>query len=125
MSDDEGLSWLQWRGLIVFAVLLAGLFVYSLFDLAFLVLGRNGTATVAEVYKESGRRGREYWKMDFKFKDSAGHERTGKLGTGSSYDGPAVGEQFEIQYLPKWLLDAPDAARPTRPFNWILFSLLL
>jgi hypothetical protein len=36
-----------------------------------------------------------------------------------------VGTEFEIQYLPLWMLDAPDAARLKRPFNWMVLGLFL
>ena len=127
MSDDDNFYWsfYKFRWLLAFGVLFAGLFVYSLFDLVFLALARTGTATVSEVYRLPGRRGADYWMMDFKFKDAAGHERVGKVDLGTSEDRPPVGTEFEIQYLPYWLLDAPDASRPKRPFGWLTLGAFL
>lgn len=125
MNDDSNWGFYQFRALLAFGLIFAGLCVYSLFDMVFLAVGREGTASVTEVYKQRGRRGADYWEMEFKYKDSAGHERMGKLNLGSSGGGPPPGSEIAIQYLPMWLLDAPDAARPKRPFNWTVFTMFL
>ena len=123
MSSDEEWGFYQYRAVLVFGLIFAGLGIYSLFDLVFLTVGRQGTAVISEVYKTPGRRGREYWHMEFKFKDSAEHERVGKYNLGESSEGAAAGLEIPIQYLPKWLLDAPDAARPKQPFNWFVLMM--
>jgi hypothetical protein len=125
MSHDDEFSWYKFRGLLAFGLLFGGLLVYSLFDLVFLIVGREGTATVTEVYKLPASRGPDYTMMEFKYKDTAGNERMAKLNLGRNGGGPPPGAEIEIQYLPMWLLDAPDAARPKRPFNWIVLSIFL
>ena len=125
MSSDEEWGFYQYRAVLVVGLLFAGLCVFSIFDLVFMTIGREGEATVSEVYKMHGRRGREFYEMEFKYKDSAGNERVGKHHLGSSTGGAAPGDTFAIQYLPMWLLDAPDAARPKRPLNWVMFLLFV
>ncbi|HEY2411215.1 MAG TPA: hypothetical protein VGI40_03185 [Pirellulaceae bacterium] len=121
MSSDGEWNFYQYRAVLAFGLLFAGLGIYSWFDFVFLTIGREGTAVVSEVYKTPGRRG-DYWHMEFKFKDAAGHERVGKYNLGGSSGGATVGLEIPIQYLPKWLLDAPDAARPKQAFNWFVLS---
>jgi len=77
MSDDD-LGYVKFRALLEFGLIFAGLFVYSFFDLVFLTIGREGSASVTEVYKQPARRGRYTWEMEFKFKDSTGNERNSK-----------------------------------------------
>jgi hypothetical protein len=125
MGSDEEWGFYQYRAVLAVGLLFAGLLVYSLFDLVFLVLGREGTATVTEVYKLPARRGADYFEMEYKYKDLAGNERVGKYNLGETSDGAVPGDTFSIQYLPMWLLDAPDAARPKRPFSWIMLSLFV
>lgn len=124
--DDDGLDLWRFRALLAFGIIFAGLFVYSLFDLVFLALGRNGEATVTETYVINGRRS-DSLMMEFEYREPEATEpRKGKINLGSdTAAGPPPGTTFEIQYLPIWLLDSPDAARPTRPFGWFVFSLLL
>jgi len=122
MSNDDEWGWYHYRAVLAVGFVFAGLLVYALFDLVFLALGRDGTATVTEVYKLPGTRRSDYWEMEFKYKDAAGHERLGKYKLGATSAGAAAGDSFAIQYLPMWLLDAPDAARPKRPFHWGVFS---
>jgi hypothetical protein len=124
IEDKNSLSYFQFRGLLAFGLLFGGLFIYAAFDLVFLLIGREGTATVSEVYKTSSRHG-DSWHLEFKYKDAAGNERLGKEGLGDSSGGYSVGDQFAIQYLPIWLLDAPDAARPKRPFSMPVFAALI
>ena len=124
MSDDDW-SYRKFRAVLVCGLIFGGLFVYSLFDIVFLALAREGTATVKEVYELPGSRGRPPNRMmEFALKEADGSERIGKTRLGDEPP-PEVGEQIEIQYLPRWLLDAPDALRPKRPFNWINFGLLV
>jgi hypothetical protein len=125
MSSGEEWGYYQYRAVLAVGLLFAGFCVFSVFDLVFMTLGREGEATVSEVYKTPGRRGREYFEMEFKYKDSAGNQRIGKHHLGDSSGGAAAGDKFAIQYLPMWLLDAPDAARPKRPLNWVMLSLFL
>jgi len=125
MTSDEEWGYYQYRAVLAVGLLFAGFCVFSMFDLIFMTLGREGEATVSEVYKTPGRRGREYFEMEFKYKDSSGNERVGKHRLGQSSGGAAAGDKFAIQYLPMWLLDAPDAARPRRPLNWVMLSLFL
>lgn len=124
--DDDGLDFWRFRGLLAFGIVFAGLFVYSLFDLVFLALGRTGEATVTETYVIHSRRG-DSLKMEFEYREPGATEtRKGKINLGSdTLAGPPPGATFEIQYLPIWLLDSPDAARPARSFNWLVFSLLV
>jgi hypothetical protein len=124
--DDDGLDYWRFRGLLACGILFAGLFVYSLSDLIFLAVGRTGEATVTETYVVHSRRG-DTLKMEFEYTEPGATEvRTGKINLGSDiFGGPPPGAVIEIQYVPIWLLDSPDAARPTRPFNWIVFSLLV
>jgi hypothetical protein len=124
--DDDGLDFWRFRALLAFGILFAGLFVYSLFDLVFLVLGRTGEGTVTETYVLNGRRS-DSLVMEFAYREPEATElRTGKINLGSDTAvAPLPGTTFEIQYLPIWLLDSPDAARPKRPFGWFMFSLLL
>jgi hypothetical protein len=123
MSSDEW-SPGQYRMLLVFGLLFGGLFVYSFFDLVFLLLAREGSATVTESYVMRGRRSQSVV-MEYKFKEPDGHERTGKTNLGNIGVQPPAGTEIKIQYLPRWLLDAPDASRPTRPFNWTVFTLFM
>ena len=124
--DDDGLDFWRFRALLAFGIVFAGLFVYSLFDLVFLALGRRGEATVTETYVLNGRRS-DSLMMEFEYREpGAAEARKGKINLGSdTLEGPSPGTTFEIQYLPIWLLDSPDAARPARSFNWFVFSLLL
>lgn len=124
MSDDEW-SPAQYRGLAVSGLLFGSLVFYCFFDFVFLAVCREGAGTVAEVYKLPGRRSPDYWMMEFKYRDTAGNDRLGKLNLGANGGGAAPGEEIAIQYLPKWLLDAPDAARPKRPFSWGAMSILI
>jgi len=121
MSDDEDWGWLKWRALIAFGVLFAMLLVFSIFDLVFLTLSRGGMATVSESRVSTSRRGVRSVTMYFKYKDSAGNERGGSINLGDVPE-PEPGEQFEIQYLPMWLLDSVDAARPARGPNWFVLG---
>jgi predicted small lipoprotein YifL len=124
--DDDGLDFWRFRALLAFGIVFAGLFVYSLFDIVFLALGRKGEATVTETYVLNGRRS-DSLMMEFEYREPGASEpRKGKINLGSDTSaGPPPGTTFEIQYLPIWLLDSPDAARPKRPFSWLVFSLLL
>jgi hypothetical protein len=123
---EEGLSWFKFRGLIAFGLLFAGLVVYSMFDIAFLALGRQCLATVTDSQVHSGRRGRSnmvtiYWK----FQEPDGYERTGHANIGEGNEKVPEGTELVIQYLPRWLLEAPDASRPARPFNGPILGLTL
>jgi hypothetical protein len=122
MSNEDSGFW-TFRLLIAFGIGFAALFVYSLFDLVFLALGQDGTATITDAYVSRGRRSQSVI-IEYKF-TSDGHERTGKANLGDIDGLPEAGREFEIQYLPRWMLDAPDASRPKRSFNWIVLSLLL
>jgi hypothetical protein len=124
MSDDDDFSFAKFRWLLVFGVILVGSCVFSLFDVAFLLFGRDGTATVIKVWESTSRR-RTTVHLRYSFKEPDGHERTGET-TEHSFDVvPAEGEELAIQYLPRWMLDAPDASRPARSFNWITLVVLL
>lgn len=123
MGDDD-FGFLKFRMLLVFGIAFAGLCVWSFMDLAFLALGRDGTATVSDVYEFQSRRSRSVI-MEFTFREPDGHERKGKTNLGETSSPPLPGMEFEIQYLPRWLLNAPDAARPKRDFNWIVLTLFL
>jgi hypothetical protein len=120
---DEGLNWWTWRVVIAISFLFACLLVWSFFDLLFLVLGSKGEATITEVYTIPSRRGEDPVVIEYTFND--GGERKGKTNLGQGALAPAVGERFEIQYLPDWFPAGPDGARPARPFNWIVLILLL
>lgn len=122
MSDEEW-NVRQYRALIVFGLLFGVLLVYSLFDMVFLALGRDGTATVTDSYQSRSRRSTSTM-VEYTFREPDGHERTGKANLGEVAE-PPVGAEFEIQYLPRWLLNSPDASRPKRPFNWLVFGVFL
>lgn len=123
MSDDE-FSFSRYRWLLVFCVMLAGSCVFSLFDVAFLIFGRDGSATVTKTWETSSRR-RTTVHVKYSFKEPDGYERTGETNEHAFDVVPAEGEQFAIQYLPRWMLEAPDASRPARGFNWITLTILL
>jgi hypothetical protein len=125
MSDEEGLDWWKWRLVIGFSVVFATLLVVSLFDLLYLLLGSEGQATVTERYTLPSRRGADPVVIEYKFRESDGHEREGKTNLGRSGEGPGVGDEFSIQFLPRWFPAGPDGARPARSFNWIVLGLLL
>ncbi len=120
---DEGLGWWAWRAIIAISLLFACLLVWSFFDLLFLMLGSKGEATVTEVYTIPSRRGEDPVVIEYTYSDGA--ERKGKTNLGPGAAAPAVGERFEIQYLPGWFPAGPDGARPARAFNWIVLLLLL
>ena len=123
-DDDDDWGFYKFRGLLICGVIFAALFIYSLFDIIFLVFGREGTGVVTDAYVNTSRRGPDTVMVEFKFTDPAGKERTGKINIGDAAK-PPPGTEFEIQYLPSWLLTSPDAARPKRPFGWITLSLFL
>lgn len=120
--DDEGQDYFTFRGLLLFGILFGGLVVYSLFDLLFLALGREGTGNVTDAYVFQNRRSRSVM-MEWEFKDHVGNKRQGKIDLGDSVPLPRAGDEIPIQYLPAWLLDTPDASRPLRPTNWPLTGL--
>jgi len=124
MSDDDDFSFAKIRWLLVFLVILVGSCVFSLFDVAFMLFGRDGMATATKVWESTSRR-RTTIQINYSFKEPDGHERTGKTNEHSLDSVPAEGEEFAIQYLPRWMLDAPDASRPARSFNWITLAVLL
>ena len=124
MSDDDEFTMGRFRWVLVFALIFACSLVWSLFDIAFLIFAREGTATVTKVWETSSRRS-SVMHVKYSFKEPDGHERTGETTEHSFESVPAEGEEIAIQYLPRWMLDAPDASRPTRSFSWLTLAVLL
>ena len=122
--SDEGFSFIKFRMLLAFGIAFAALLLWSFFDLLFLLLGSDGMATVTDASVSTSRRGPDNVIVYYEFTEPDGDKRTGKTNIGDAAK-PEQGEQFEIQYLPQWLLDAPDASRPKRGFNWIVLTLTL
>jgi hypothetical protein len=124
MSDNDDFDFRRFRWLLVFGLILAGSCVFSLFDLGFLLFGRDGTATVTKTWESRSRR-RTTIMVKYSFKEPDGYERTGETNEHSFDLVPAEGEEFAIQYLPRWMLESPDSSRPARGFNWITLGILL
>ena len=123
---EEGMSSYQLRALFGFGLFFAFLMVYSLFDMVFLAFGRDGVATVTDSRVSSGRRGGSPTvTVYYKFQEPDGHERTGHANIGSGSEKVPEGTEIAIQYLPRWMLDAPDASRPARDFNWFVLGLTI
>jgi len=125
MAEEEGLGTFTWRLMIAFSLAFAGLLMYSLFDLFFLLLGSEGHATITEAYKLPSRRGNDPVVIEYKFKEPDGFERQGKTNLGPDVLPASAGDEIQIQYLPRWFPAGPDGARPARPFNWTMLGLLL
>jgi hypothetical protein len=70
-------------------------------------------------------RGSKVIRVDYSYQETDGFQRTGFVSANGLGYVPEVGDEFDLQYLPRWLLDAPDASRPTRPFNYVVLLLMV
>ena len=125
MSSDEEWGYYQYRAVLAVGLLFAGFCVFSVFDLVFMTIGREGEATVSEVYKTPGRREAGILRNGVQIQ-GLGWQRTGRQAPlGRFVRRRRCRGQIRHSVLPMWLLDAPDAARPKRPLNWVMLSLFL
>lgn len=124
MDDDAWALNQKVKAYLVFGIVFAVLVVGSFFDLLFLGFARETRAIVTEVNVTSASRGSKTIRVDYKYQEADGFERTGFTSSSQLGYVPDVGAEFDLQFLPRWLLDAPDASRPTRPFSFVMFLLM-
>ncbi|MDX1947253.1 MAG: hypothetical protein SFU86_17765 [Pirellulaceae bacterium] len=109
---------------IVAAVMTFGVLAYTVNDLLYLALAREGVGYVTQSY-DLPSRGRRTRVLEFDFEEPDGFRREGQAkGSEGSLNWP-VGAEIQIQYLPRWFPAGPDGARPARPLNWLVLGLLI